>query len=372
MNENDIPNKIKSCTSLDVYANQEFPMVLCICCCQKLNELWSFRNMCLESDKTLRETLAYNSLYQHDQINERKTQNDEIERDSINNENSEDESEFLSEENFNFKIPIPENLYRCDICKNEFDQIFEYLDHQFEHNGNPVFKCDKCNVTLSTRQDLVNHDQNHKIACPKCGKEMKKSSLKLHLISHTDKFKCMQCSQTCNSRMALEQHKITVHTNIKAFICENCGKNFSSASSLRSHLLSHGTERKYACKLCEYAGRTASAIYIHMSKHAQDTCVCEVCSKVFKSNRNLNDHLRRVHSKIKKHVCPSCNRQFVDHYMLKVHLRIHTGLRPYKCNQCDKSFFRSDGLKEHMIVHKERVLYDCKSCHKQYMSNEVF
>lgn len=84
---------------------------------------------------------------------------------------------------------------------------------------------------------------------------------------------------------------------------------------------SHSDERLYPCKLCNYAGRTASAVYVHMATHASDVCVCEVCSKTFKSGRNLNDHLRRVHCREKKHRCNYCERKFVDKYMLTVHMR---------------------------------------------------
>lgn len=137
---------------------------------------------------------------------------------------------------------------------------------------------------------------------------------------------------------------------------------------MRVHLKSHSDERTYPCKLCNYAGRTASAIYIHMSTHANDTCICEVCSKIFKSTRNLNDHLRRVHNKNKKHECLQCKKRFVDKYRLSIHMRCHTGVRPYKCLICDKAFIRSDGLKEHMITHGERTIYDCESCGKKFTS----
>lgn len=133
---------------------------------------------------------------------------------------------------------------------------------------------------------------------------------------------------------------------------------------------SHSNERLYPCKLCSYAGRTASAVYVHMSTHANDSYVCEICSKIFKSNRNLNDHLRRVHSKIKRHHCTYCDKKFVDKYMLKVHIRSHTGVRPYKCNICEKAFIRSDGLKEHMRIHGQGAFYQCKMCERRFVSRK--
>lgn len=191
------------------------------------------------------------------------------------------------------------------------------------------------------------------------------SSMLLNLFIN---FSCSHCSNRFNSKASLLQHVITVHTNIKNHICDTCGKKFSSPTAMRVHMKSHSNERLYKCKLCIYAGRTASALYVHMSTHANDLCVCEVCSKTFKSSRNLNDHLRRVHNKIKKHQCSYCGKRFVDRYVLSVHLRHHTGVRPYKCTKCEKTFIRSDGLKEHMAIHSQRIAFDCEKCAKKFRS----
>ena len=136
------------------------------------------------------------------------------------------------------------------------------------------------------------------------------------------------------------------------------------------HSRSHSDERLYKCKSCDYAGRTASALYVHMSTHSQETCVCEVCSKIFKSNRNLNDHLRRTHRKEKNHQCTRCDKKFVDRYRLTVHMRCHTGVKPYVCRLCDKAFIRSDGLKDHMATHGDRVWYPCEKCGRKFASKK--
>lgn len=196
-----------------------------------------------------------------------------------------------------------------------FDQFIK------QHNGFKDISILLFLQVFDYRKDLVQHDKNHRSPCPQCGKLILKSSMKLHLVKHTDRHMCDQCSGRFNSRAALAQHIITVHTDIKNHICETCGKKFSSKTAMKVHMKSHSDERLYPCKLCNYAGRTASAVYVHMATHANDLCVCDVCSKIFKSSRNLNDHLRRVHCRDKKHRCNYCDKKFVDKYMLTVHMR---------------------------------------------------
>lgn len=79
------------------------------------------------------------------------------------------------------------DCYSCEICEGEFSTLWDYLDHQETHDGQPVFNCDKCSEVFICRKDLVDHDSNHRSPCHQCGKMILKSSMKLHLVKHTDK-----------------------------------------------------------------------------------------------------------------------------------------------------------------------------------------
>lgn len=51
--------------------------------------------------------------------------------------------------NFVFQMKIvSDNTYACNICSKQFDSIFEYQDHQEEHNGQLVFSCTKCDQVV--------------------------------------------------------------------------------------------------------------------------------------------------------------------------------------------------------------------------------
>lgn len=377
----DLCIKVRDCVSINITKDDNISCNICASCIDQVTQWEIFRNTCHKSNEVLTKAPI--------QKNENGATKFKVELETLisdpnveiyedtellcKSESDDDDDDDYFASKFDI-FPPKQNFifngrfYKCDICENEIDNCFEYLDHQITHNGKPVFRCDKCTAVYSSRQELVDHDKKHRTPCPHCAKLILKSSMNLHLVKHTDRFRCTQCGGRFNSKAALGQHTITVHTDIKEHICETCGKLFSSQTSMRVHMKSHSDERLYPCKLCDYSGRTASAIYIHMSTHANDLCVCEVCSKTFKSNRNLNDHLRRVHTKEKKHQCSYCDKKFVDRYMLRVHVRCHTGVRPYQCTFCEKTFIRSDGLKEHITTHGQRVLHDCKFCGKKFTS----
>lgn len=49
-----------------------------------------------------------------------------------------------------------------------------------------VFQINSFQV-FDSREKILEHDKNHRSPCPYCGKMILKSSMKLHLIKHTDK-----------------------------------------------------------------------------------------------------------------------------------------------------------------------------------------
>lgn len=52
---------------------------------------------------------------------------------------------------------IGNNTYRCDICACEFTSFMDYFDHQETHDGQPVFKCSKCDEVRSIRLAALKH-----------------------------------------------------------------------------------------------------------------------------------------------------------------------------------------------------------------------
>ena len=126
--------------------------------------------------------------------------------------------------------------------------------------------------------------------------------------------------------MQLEEEKSVP----KIYKCklEDCGKEFSDASSLKKHSSTHG-EKQF---LCTYEG----------------------CGKRFLDNSKLRRH-QLVHTGERPYECQYCGKRFSLDFNLRTHLRTHTGDKPYQCSYpgCLKRFTQSSNLaaheKNHMI-----------------------
>ena len=127
--------------------------------------------------------------------------------------------------------------------------------------------------------------------------------------------------------------------------CEYCGKSFIAPSKLRRHRKVHTGERPYPCSMC---------------------------SKSFKENYQLGQHVSAVHLGHKPHSCDSCPREFGDLSTLKKHQKSHdpqpssTTRLPHVCDQCDKRFCYLSELHSHLISHDGSKPHLCHLCGRAY------
>jgi hypothetical protein len=128
--------------------HDELPTTACDGCIKKIRDWSSFKEICHRSSKVLLELMQKKAKCSgKDKSRRFEDKYSFLEEDS----NSEDVKYLLvvEDEKQEFyenggKFELPENVYTCDICSKQFNNCLEHLDHQSVHNGQPVFKCDKC------------------------------------------------------------------------------------------------------------------------------------------------------------------------------------------------------------------------------------
>ncbi|KAG0215834.1 hypothetical protein BGX33_000827 [Mortierella sp. NVP41] len=77
---------------------------------------------------------------------------------------------------------------------------------------------------------------------------------------------------------------------------------------------------------------------------------CKECGKVFTRACNLQSHIT-THLRQKPFSCPDCQLAFARVYDMKRHHRIHSNVRPYQCTACPEAFKRIEARERHFVAH---------------------
>lgn len=197
------------------------------------------------------------------------------------------------------KLITPEELF------DQRKQIIEAAKH--------LYKC-------KAKRKKINPEDDVKVSCPTCSKEMRKSQL--------------------------EQHIGYKHRK-KNYMCQYCSKSFISPSRLRYHLNEHEGSLPFECDLCDFS-----------------------CNLRFQ----ISNHIRRFHLNIPYWQCPICQRKmFSRQNTLQQHLKKyhpggkHNGMRVnpatnyFDCAKCGASYTNVNWEQSHSCK-LGRVQVKCPVC----------
>ncbi|XP_077161684.1 zinc finger and BTB domain-containing protein 16 isoform X1 [Paroedura picta] len=205
--------------------------------------------------------------------------------------------------------------------------------------------------------------------CSVCGAELPDNETveqhrKLHSGMKT--YGCELCGKRFLDSLRLRMHLLAHSAGAKAFVCDHCGAQFSKEEALESHRQTHtGSDMAVFCLLCGKRFQTQTALQQHMEVHAGvRSYICSECNRTFPSHTALKRHLRS-HTGDHPYECEFCGSCFRDESTLKGHKRIHTGEKPYECNGCGKKFSLKHQLETHYRVHTGEKPFECKLCHQR-------
>ena len=183
-----------------------------------------------------------------------------------------------------------------------------------EREDEKVVECDIKTHTVGIKKRCKS-SSGRKYQCKECD-EIMDSMAKLNL-HHKDKHspvKCNICNELFNTPSTLSRHKYK-HKECK-YSCEQCGKLFPFESDRDLHLNTHRTIKAFQCDRAYYS---KGELGKHVKTHENVKWRCTMCKYSNLDERNLKSHMR-VHSGLKKYLCPSCLKLFKYNVQLRRHL----------------------------------------------------
>lgn len=313
------------------------------------------------------------------------------------------ENTLLTEPNHN--IHQMEDAFRCGECEALFSNMSHLESHLKIHELKPLhlslkdqgshenvqeqqkikkdkyqYKCDKCDMSYTTKLLLLRHKKIHTskkvYSCNECPSVLTEAgSLVIHKRLHSgDKpFKCNICQQAFSGAGLLATHT-RKHTGEKPYTCTNCGMSFRLLSTLKSHMRRHTGEKPFSCDLCHTSFTQRAALKRHQRTHSDfKPWKCQQCGLKFKEKENLRKHMI-LHKLKSHHTCGVCGKGFTHANKLEKHKISHIGGdRPYKCPKCDSRFTTAKYLTQHQKrVHERKGSMSCEKCHATFNRKETY
>lgn len=207
----------------------------------------------------------------------------------------------------------PTEVYSCDRCPRKFRVLLRFTAHKRTHDGLKPFECKICGKDFAKWNNLKTH----------------------HIQKHTDNKISLPCDhpgcdQAFATRQGLKRHRLRTHDpnfvtpEPMLFVCDTCGKTFSSNGALKKHKYTHTPNEM--------------------------PFVCTICSKKFPTSHKLKEHTMR-HEGVKNHTCPFCGLRKTTMHELRTHINnVHSKVRKYPCDICASVFSNVGEYRENNLI----------------------
>ncbi|KAG8233817.1 hypothetical protein J437_LFUL008037, partial [Ladona fulva] len=147
--------------------------------------------------------------------------------------------------------------HECNRCGKQFQNFEKLKRHK---SMKRTIHCQYCKLSFKSDSDLFEHLPSHdgkvKWNCGDCGKKsVKWKDVWVHIQVHRK-------GHICKERFTTPKANCS-----QGNICKVCHKRLPNKSSLRIHLLSHSEENKWVCPHCEENFNKKESLMCHIETH---------------------------------------------------------------------------------------------------------
>ena len=254
-------------------------------------------------------------------------------------------------------------LFSCQHCFFTTNMLYQMKHHiMADHLQVAFYVCKFCTRSFELERQLASHCCRWKrLALDKADGRALSDDQLLALLEPQEK---RDFTGTATTPLDKKPHAPSRNTTvaesmmsdmtaghaIKRFVCDTCGRRFSSNRDLQEHNNRHAGVKPFLCYVCGQAYYSSVSLHAHIKLahfYEERKFVCQHCPKKFTTQKKLETH-QDTHTGNKPHRCEHCGRGFADTSNLKCHIRIHTGEKPYVCTHCGYRCIQATALKKHI------------------------
>lgn len=414
--ESSISEIIMEWTGVKIDVDDSLSKLICSHCRSKVIELMEFRQLCIDSDETIRYNLMLvenSEVSVEEYIMQEDDENSEtfeetaetLASSQLVEEEEDDAYEVIMEESAQLTTSTKTKTISSSTVEDDVQTMKMKVAHQAKERKKK-HKCPHCEKFFlypskvfrhvsAVHKDLTKEKKSvdKKHACNVCGKLfVSQFKVRRHMIVHETEVKiglqknwskgyimCVDCNRKFYTKSSFERHQLICDLLISSsivrpknykYLCIVCSEEFDAHDTMVDHMKSHLESEVFVCQLCEdFSSQTIQEIIKHGRYHDENiTHQCSVCDKLFPNGEEIASHLLR-HKDYRPFECDECGKAFFDKYKLKMHKNTHKSDAPksFTCDHCEKDFAALDYLNCHIRrMHSTKKPFVCEFCFKKF------